>query len=97
MPRTANEDAHPENYNGNVTGSRTNISNLQPGDLVAWQGGYRGPDLVGHVAIYIGNNQILEAYDTGTPVRVRSLRNNEHDISQGGSLIGLHLNLPGDR
>lgn len=97
LPRTAREDANTAGYSGNVQGTRTSVSNLQPGDLIAWQGGYAGPNVVGHVAIYLGNNNILESPDVGLTVRTRALRSNEHDLSQGGSLIGIHLGLPGDK
>jgi len=78
LPRTADEQSH--------MGTRTSISNLQPGDLVAWQGGWRGPNYVGHIAVYIGNGQIIEAPHTGADVRVRSLRTDEHPF-------GVHLTL----
>lgn len=103
-PRTAETLSHPDRYKAEgayggatqINGYRTNIANLRPGDLVCYQGGWRGPNLVGHVAIYAGNNQIIEAPDVGLNVRRRSLRPNETDISKGGRLIGIHLNLPGD-
>lgn len=98
-PRTADEDSHPERYAAdgeNISGTRTTVSNLKPGDLICWQGGWRGPDLVGHVAIYAGNGEIIESPDVGLTVRRRKLRANETDVSNGGRLIGIHLNLPGD-
>lgn len=76
LPRTADEQAH--------YGVKTSVSNLQPGDLVAWQGGYRGPNYVGHIAIYMGNGQILEAQQTGVPVHIRNLGKNEN-------VFGVHL------
>jgi cell wall-associated NlpC family hydrolase len=76
LPRTADQQAH--------YGTRTSISALQPGDLVAWQGGYRGPNYVGHIAIYIGNGQIEEAPFTGANVRIRSLRPDEN-------VFGVHI------
>jgi len=42
---------------------------LQPGDLVFFEPKFDGP---GHVALYIGNNQMIEAPHTGTLVRVSS-------------------------
>lgn len=76
LPRTADEQSH--------SGVATSISNLTMGDLVAWQGGWRGPDYVGHIAIYLGNGQILEAPYTGATVRVRDLRPDEN-------VFGVHL------
>lgn len=57
-------------------GQRVKISALQAGDLVAWdhQSGDPGAD---HIAIYIGNGQILEAAHTGTQIRIRKLGKNE--------------------
>jgi peptidoglycan DL-endopeptidase CwlO len=46
---------------------RVNRSQLQPGDLVF----YYSP--ISHVAMYIGNGQIVEASTYGTPVRVTSM------------------------
>jgi peptidoglycan DL-endopeptidase CwlO len=43
---------------------------LQPGDLVFFEPKVDGP---GHVALYLGNDQILEAPHTGALVRVNSL------------------------
>ena len=53
-------------------GKRVKLSDLQPGDLVAWdhQAGDGGAD---HIAIYIGNGQIAEAAHTGSQLRVRKL------------------------
>jgi cell wall-associated NlpC family hydrolase len=64
-------------------GQRVKISDLQPGDLVAWdhQSGDGGPD---HIAIYIGNGQIIEAPHTGANVRIRKLGKNE-------GAMGVHL------
>lgn len=48
----------------------------KPGDLVAWDNSVRnnGAD---HIAIYLGNNQILEAPRTGLNVRIRNLDEDE--------------------
>lgn len=67
-------------------GTRTAISDLQPGDLVLFNEGnsQQGP---GHVAIYMGGGQIIEAPHTGASVRIRSL-------GKGESVFGVHLNIP---
>jgi cell wall-associated NlpC family hydrolase len=46
------------------------LSAIQPGDLVFW-----GPSLPGieHVAIYIGNGQVLDAPHTGTVVQIEPI------------------------
>ena len=49
---------------------RLDPSDLEPGDLVFFEPKADGP---GHVAIYAGNGQIVEAPHTGAVVRVGSL------------------------
>lgn len=63
-------------------GVRTNIRNAQPGDIVGWGRG-------GHVAIYIGNGQIVESPKPGMTVRVRKLGANEN-------VYAVRLRLPGE-
>ncbi|HLN76529.1 MAG TPA: NlpC/P60 family protein [Nocardioidaceae bacterium] len=63
-------------------GGRTSLDKLQPGDFVGFGDG-------GHIAIWLGNGQILEAPHTGATVRVRTIGRNEN-------AWGVHLNLPGD-
>lgn len=65
-------------------GEHTSISNLQPGDMVAW---YEG-NTVGHIALYLGNGQILEAPHTGANVRIRSLGKGGFDTYA----FGVHMN-----
>jgi peptidoglycan DL-endopeptidase CwlO len=48
--------------------SKVTRSQLQPGDLVYYNG-------FGHVGLYIGNNQIIHASRSGKPVAVRALQN----------------------
>lgn len=57
-------------------GKRVPLNQLRPGDLVAWDNSPRnaGAD---HIAIYLGNGQIIEAPRPGLSVRVRSLGKNE--------------------
>jgi cell wall-associated NlpC family hydrolase len=65
-------------------GSHVSLNKLQAGDLVAWDNSSRnnGAD---HVALYIGNGQIMEFYRTGKPSRIRKLGHNE-------GAIGVHIN-----
>lgn len=51
-------------------GQRVSLSALQPGDLVGFGDGH-------HIAIYLGNGQIIEAPHTGANVRIRSLGKSE--------------------
>ncbi|WP_161501044.1 C40 family peptidase [Embleya scabrispora] len=60
--------------NGQYTkGQHVPAEAVQPGDLVFWQ---TGSD-IHHVAMYIGNNQIVEAPRPGLSVRVRNWKPNE--------------------
>ncbi len=100
LPRTARQDADPGNWQGNMTGhsvgqltspdmlKRTGYDALLPGDLICWKGAWLGPNVYGHVAIYIGNNQILESPNSGLTVRVRSLRQSEF---ASGNMRGIHI------
>ncbi|WP_214369785.1 C40 family peptidase [Pseudonocardia sp. H11422] len=64
LPRTSREQAR--------AGQRIPREQAQPGDLLFWSsnGSVSG---VHHVALYLGNNQIREAPQTGVPVRDRQL------------------------
>lgn len=59
-----------------TSGKRMDIGSLEAGDLVAWDNSSRnnGAD---HIAIYLGNGQIIEAPRPGMGVRIRTLDNNE--------------------
>lgn len=61
-------------------GRRVAYSQLQPGDLLAWDNSSRnnGAD---HISIYAGNNQIIEAPRPGLAVRRRTL--SQHEIETG--------------
>lgn len=60
-------------------GKREGIGQLQVGDLVGWNNSARnnGAD---HIAIYLGNNQIIEAPRPGLGVRIRTLDDDEGDM-----------------
>lgn len=62
-------------------GAAVSHAEAAPGDLVWWDNSPRnnGAD---HIGIYLGNNQILEAFSTGYPVRIRKLK--ESDIRTAG-------------
>ena len=51
-------------------GTRVSVSQAQPGDLIFWN--WDGGN-IDHVAIYLGNNQIIEAPTFGVPVRITSI------------------------
>lgn len=75
MPRVTYDQVH--------MGQRAPISSLQPGDLVFGNVQDQGP---GHVGIYIGNGQMIEAPYTGGHVRITKVRSD---------MFGVHLNIPG--
>lgn len=60
-------------------GRRVDVSQLRPGDLVGWDNSARnnGAD---HIAIYLGNGQIIEAPRPGLGVRIRTLDDDEGDF-----------------
>lgn len=57
-------------------GTRVGLDALRPGDLVAWDNSSRnnGAD---HIALYLGNGQVIEAARPGTAVRIRSVSSDE--------------------
>jgi cell wall-associated NlpC family hydrolase len=61
LPRTAAAQSH--------VGTPVSRSQLKPGDLVF----FYSP--VSHVGIYIGNNKILNASESGQPVKISSMAN----------------------
>ncbi|SIP89945.1 putative endopeptidase precursor [Corynebacterium afermentans subsp. afermentans] len=59
IPRTSQAQA--------AAGQQVALSDIQPGDIVAYYGG------ASHVAIYAGNGQIIDALNSGIPVGYRDL------------------------
>lgn len=56
-----------------LQGGQSSVADLKPGDLVGWKGGQK-PDggYVGNVAVYAGDNKIVENYFGNN--RTRALR-----------------------
>lgn len=81
MPRISKDQAR--------MGTRVTLDQLQPGDLVAWDNSSRnqGAD---HIAIYIGNGQIIQAPRPGKNIEVS-------DIFDKGEAWGVHLTYAGDK
>ena len=48
-------------------------NDLQPGDLLFYATS-PDPASIYHVAMYIGHQQMIEAYDAATPVRITAVR-----------------------
>lgn len=53
-------------------GKAVSKSNLQPGDLIFWK---TTSAEVGHVGMYVGNNQFIHAPNKSKPVKYDSLSN----------------------
>ncbi|WP_138758089.1 NlpC/P60 family protein [Modestobacter altitudinis] len=53
---------------------RVSRSDLQRGDLVFWATDTSSPATIHHVALYLGDGQILEAPESGSRVRVTAMR-----------------------
>lgn len=49
------------------------MSQIRPGDLIFWANNTNDPSTIRHVAIYIGNNQVIEAPSPGGVVRIVDL------------------------
>ena len=49
-------------------------ADLQRGDLVFWATNTSNPDTIHHVAIYLGDGQIIEAPESGSRIRVTAMR-----------------------
>lgn len=55
-------------------GKRVPVDQAQPGDLVFWAHDPSQPESIHHVALYMGNGQIVQAPDSGKPVQVSGLQ-----------------------
>lgn len=64
LPRTAQEQWAS-------AGSRVSYADAQPGDLLAWAGDRSAPSYVTHIAIYLGDGQMIVAPRSGTTVGIR--------------------------
>ena len=58
----------------------TPVSSPVAGDLVFFG---NSPTDTDHVAVYIGNGEMINAYDTGTQVQTNT-------VPQGGNLVGYY-------
>jgi cell wall-associated NlpC family hydrolase len=55
------------------SGRHVPLSELQPGDMLFYSSN-GSPSGIHHVTLYIGDGQMVEAYESGEPVRVTSVR-----------------------
>lgn len=58
-------------------GTNVDKSDLQAGDLLFYASNLTDPSTIYHVAMYVGNGEMAEAYDAGTPVRITAVRFNK--------------------
>ena len=71
LPRDAGPQA------ADSRGRPVDKSALQPGDLLFYSHGSKdpdNPDAIYHVAMYSGNGEMIEAFDSATPVRISPVR-----------------------
>lgn len=54
-------------------GAHVPLSAIQPGDMLFWSFG-GGEGGIHHVALYLGNGEMIEAFESGTTVRVTPVR-----------------------
>jgi cell wall-associated NlpC family hydrolase len=52
---------------------KVSAGNLQPGDLVFWASNPGNPSTIHHVAIYLGNDQVVQAPESGDVVKVSTM------------------------
>ncbi|MFI6041203.1 NlpC/P60 family protein [Nocardia sp. NPDC051321] len=69
---TLPRDAGPQATEGN--GRTVDSNDLQPGDLLFYAHDTHDPDSIYHVAMSIGDDLMIEAYDSATPVRITPVR-----------------------
>jgi cell wall-associated NlpC family hydrolase len=65
LPRTAHEQW--------LSGPHVSYAEAQPGDILAWAGDSNAPNYVTHVAIYLGNGQMIAAPHSGSTVNISSV------------------------
>ena len=64
------------------------MADAQPGDLVFFAGSDGSASSPGHVGIYIGNGEMIDAPHTGTSVQVQA-------VSSAGPVVAIRQVLPG--
>lgn len=72
LPRTSQEQYQ--------AGALLPVREAQPGDLIFYAYDTADPATVHHVAMYLGNNKIVEAQQTGVPVHTRDFSFDESEL-----------------
>jgi hypothetical protein len=65
-----------------AAGAKLPIASAAPGDLLFWAYDPSDPRTIHHVAMYLGDGQIVEAQQAGVPVHTRAVRFDEGGIVQ---------------
>lgn len=68
-------------------GAHVPFEQAQPGDLLFWADATGNPAAIHHVGIYLGDNQVLHAPDTGDVVKISTVWQNElvHTVTRPGA------------
>jgi peptidoglycan DL-endopeptidase CwlO len=61
-------------------GAHVAVEQAQPGDLLFWAYDQSDPDTIHHVAMYLGNGQMMEAQQTGVPLGTREVKWDEGEL-----------------
>ncbi|MDQ3761830.1 MAG: C40 family peptidase [Actinomycetota bacterium] len=61
-------------------GAQLPVRQAQPGDLLFWAYDTSNPDSIHHVAMYLGNGQMVEAANQTVPLRQRAVSFDEHEL-----------------
>ncbi len=61
-------------------GAQLPVRQAQPGDLLFWAYDTSSPDSIHHVAMYLGNGQMVEAANRTVPLRQRAVSFDEHEL-----------------
>ncbi len=72
LPRVAADQYH--------AGAMLPVAQAQPGDLVFLATDKSNPATIHHVAMYLGNHQIIEAQDFGIPIHIRPFSFTEAEV-----------------
>ncbi|MCA1672308.1 MAG: C40 family peptidase [Actinobacteria bacterium] len=72
LPRTSREQYW--------AGAQLPVREAQPGDLIFWAYDTSDPDSIHHVAMYLGNGQMVEAANPSVPLRQRAVSFDEKEL-----------------
>ena len=90
LPRTSEAQA---SFVQSLGGWTTNLTQLVPGDLVFFAGSDGTIASPGHVGIYLGNDQMIQAPETGQDVDIVTISaSSAYGFAGGGPVSGLGLN-----